>query len=226
MLPADPASRSAIRPLVLAAVLVIGTSPALAQERSKPSDERPALLESAVELRADTASTYTDRISPSKRFYQERFLPELSNRLGYMGTVDLITIPGQSLNEHLLYETLQDDTQRSIERAARDSLSDFLLEETSLRKVMDAIERRAGRGGGGGEKVRRAGTAKFDVGISSGLPVLEMDYLLRKSTLTFKVKTTGHTSIQYKRSGFSRTRMQAVFNPIEDWYGVSCLVSF
>jgi len=218
--------------LILAAVLVIGSSlaPALAQERSRPSDERPSLLESAVELRADSGlPVYSERVSPSKRFYQERFLPELNNRLGYMSNLDLVTIPGQSLNEHLRFEALQDDTQSNIEKAARDSFSDFMLEETSLRKVMAAIERRAGRGGGGGgggEKTRRAGGAKFDVGFSSGLPVLKMDYLLRGSTLSFAVKTTGHTEIEYKRSGFSRTRMKAVYSPIAEWYSVSCLVAF
>jgi hypothetical protein len=216
--------------LALAVVLAIGMSfvPALAQESAKPSDERLSLLESAVELRADTGlPTYSERVSPSKRFYQERFLPELNNRLSYMSNIDLVTIPGQSLNEHLGFEMLQDDTQRNVERAARDSLSDFMLEETSLRKVMAAIERRAGRGGGGGgEKIRRAGSAKFDVGFSSGLPVLKMDYLLRGSTLSFAVKTTGHTEIEYKRSGFSRTRMKAVYSPIAEWYSVNCLIAF
>lgn len=231
MLRAEHAQRASVRPLALAVVLLAGlvvATPNTEAEEAKGSrvDPRASLRESARTFQASSGDAAFLNDGGRHGFYS-RLIPQMNRRLGQIGPVDLVTIPGQSINDHIFYERLHRSTQRNLEKATLQAMEGYLLEETSLRGVVSRIEQKFG--GGKKEKAgarRRAGTTRFDVRFSSGLPVLEVGHRLNAANLNFRLHATGRTTIEFHRSTFDRAKVVADLNPVDGDYQINCLFDF
>jgi len=162
------------------------------------------------------------RRSGTGRLYHDHFLPRVRNRLEWQTQIHLTLLPGQLLDDHVMFNRVSRGARRSLEKAAQGALEEFVLTETTLGLLLDRLDRKAP------STSSRVGRRELDfgLGISRGLPELKMTYETGRGEVEFSLSPLGALEMNYGPGGHSRSRFWAAFDVADDAYHVGCRLAF
>lgn len=169
------------------------------------------------------AAPITDwKSAGSVRFYQGHFLPELDHELSKIGPLALTNAGAQPISKHVLYDDYTRQARRRMERATQDAVQEYLLETTSLGKLEEIFSSKSGPG----TSRRSGGSFSVGMGISSGVPQVEMRYKMFTSTVRVSIGAKGEAKIDFKTRQMGQTHLVTRFDPGSGEYGLSYRLGF
>lgn len=178
----------------------------------------------ATGVKPDSASMVPRSIRPGGNFLETDLVRRLSHQLEPVAPLQPVVAPTSTSEfiDHPLLQHVTDSARLRAERGTRRALSNFLLEATSLDKLVFTVKRKGSKGLGG-----VAGNAmKFGVGVYHGRPRLEMRYLTGPATLRLRVDAFGGAGIEVNHSRRSYSRCYIGYDNIDHEYDVAYRFSF
>ncbi len=110
-----------------------------------------------------------------------------------------------------------------FQRATRDAIRDYLLEETTLRRVAQFFERRSA---GSSVRERKAGDVSFGLGVYGSEPQLVMRYRMSNSSIKLRLGIEGSAKLDFRSSRMTNTHVVAGYDPSREQYGLSYRLDF
>jgi hypothetical protein len=206
------------------AIVLLLASPAMADEFSKLSFRDGGFSTPALTT-VDQEESLGVRVTPTKQFFQGRFLSEVNNQLKQAGQiVDLVATPAMLMADHPMLDEYTKRAQSQFERATREAVKDYLLEETTLRRVTEFFERRSGRSSA--QEGRRTNHVAFGLGIYHSVPQLVMRYRLSNAAIKLRLGVEGTTKVDFWTSSMTHTHVSAAYDASRQKYGLSYNISF
>ena len=157
----------------------------------------------------------------SANFFEGHFLPELQHEFAKIGPVALTGVANQPISKHVMYDDYTRQARRRMERATQDSLQEYLIETTALGKLAEVFSSKSGPGGRVGGRDVSVG-----LGISSGLPQVELRYKLFTGSLRVSVGLRGETKVDFKTRQMGEMRLVTRYDPRRNEYGLACRIGF
>lgn len=152
--------------------------------------------------------------------FQSRLVDNVNRHFQKIGSSDLAVFPGQSLVDHVHFMETTARTRRGFERATVRAFRSYVLEETTLRRLVESYDR-------GPLIPDRGRGVVFDVGISHGAPKLFLKSRLDSGVLRFSLNARAAVSMEYRNNRMlTRTRVAANVDPRRQRYAVYCLFGF
>jgi len=210
-----------IAPWLTAVILV--ASPAMAGEYSKLSLRDGEFPDPALTVIQQTADPEF-RVARTKQFFRGHFLPEVTSQLKRVAMiVDLVATPTMSMSQHPMSDEYTRRARSQFQRATRDAIRDYLLEETTLRRVTQFFERRSA---GSSAQGRKAGTVAFGLGVYGSEPQLVMRYRMSNSSIKLRLGIEGSAKLDFRTSRMTNTHVVAGYDPSREQYGLSYRLDF
>lgn len=182
------------------------------ERRAKPvgGASKPDLPSRVASSRIDAAV-----LPVPPRTYQERILRRVTVPLQVLSAVDSMATPGQELSDFMLFDKMNQDVVRGLDKATRRVIGEYLLEAADLRPALDAmnIGSKPGRGFG------------YDVSFYHTLPKLELKHSAGRGEVELGLAMQGTVSLTYKLHREHPARIHASFDG-EDRYQISCRIGF
>lgn len=169
------------------------------------------------------------RIDPRRSFLRDHLMPRIGQQLDKLGPLDEARIPGRWPEDRAYAERLGARTRDVVRHAAGKAMRDFLLEETTLSRVMTSLESVAERVEDRAPRVvsRPGAGFKLDLAIAHGAPQLLLGRSLGSGSLRFSLGSRGDVGVRLRRyRPGHRTGMVAKLDPARERYTVSCSLGF
>ncbi len=186
----------------------------------------------SVSLKAPAAAISLPRVevappsiwkgADSSTFYRSHFLPELQQEFAKIGPVALTSVANQAISMHVLYDEYTRQAQRRMERATQDSLKNYLLETTTLGKLNEVFSSKRGPG----NQRPEGREVSFGLGISGGVPQVEMRYKLFSASLRISVGVHGEAKVEIRTHQLGETHLVTRYDPRRNEYGLACRFGF
>ena len=126
------------------------------------------------------------------------------------------------LVDYVLYDSLMQVTRIHAERGVRRALKSFVLESTPLGRLNKSIRSSVG----GGKKRGNSAGVKFGVGVSHGLPKLEMRYRSGAAHIRLNLDAVGAAGIEFSHEQALRTRVWVGYDIDEGDVNLACRFGF
>jgi hypothetical protein len=217
--------------LLFVATFMLVASPAGAQDSgSEPPGQGPVVWElrtADMDLNADAVG----RQGPASRFYNQHLMPRMNRSFETYGGVWLTRDAPGAVHQDVVYDVWSRAAEKQAERATRRALADYVLEETSLSRAFSRLTR-SSRVFGSPELTegrRRAGTVRWDAGISHGLPKVDMLYSVGargQAEVKFSLAAFGRFRVDFRPGQLTRTRLRATWLFVENEYRVGANFAF
>lgn len=220
---AEPLDPSAIRSL--RGDLVRPAFGLAVDSTARPFDvDRVSMVDESARLRRP--------IGRNGHFYRAELLPRLESRLGDMIPPEAAPILGDELQDNALYEDFADLARSQAERGTRNAVRDYLLETTSLSRV---VEWARGHGrhddatgefeGGAGRPAERR-RSDVDLRISGGMPKLRLSYRAGEGEVHVGFSLRGTADVSFAHPRLHHLRFGAGWNPGEERVDLGCRLGF
>jgi hypothetical protein len=224
--PQPRAPRACTRGRILTGcLLVVSASLASAETRERFALDRSALERPAsAELRSAALPwslqprSSVSPVSVPTAAEARGLLPRVSARLGSLGVWGDLALsgpdlPGGSLPDDVLFDEISRSIGHQVERATRRAVRDMLFESIELERRLDALQGKGAEAGDGASTgAAQPRRLRFDLGIHSGDPHVQVRYRLPVGVFKLRVGTDRAIGLQFGPDRAGAPRFSAGFD--------------
>lgn len=230
-----PGTRTPIlRRALLASILLTSLVLPAALTRAADAPAQLAQLQvSAVELPAVESSLERSRPAPfqlelselrltsigQNRFLDGYLMPKLSRQMDLIAPAHPVVDSSAELVDYVLYDDLTGSAERRARKGAKQALESYVIETTSLRRLVGSVEQWKGPG---------ASRKAFDVGlgVAHWLPQVELRYRTAASSLRLRLGLHGQAGVTFGHSSLTKTRIYVGYDFEDEAYGLNFRLGF
>jgi hypothetical protein len=170
-------------------------------------------------------------VRSSRSFYDTHLMPELSDQMN--GFRSLHGVPGSAaeIEQSMIFSSASGQVRGKTIKGAGNALKDYLLDVTSLARVIRSVPTpRFGiaRKTGEGRAARPGSDVGFSFGFAHRMPNFGLKYSFGSTVTRFEVSGHGEVDIRFEREHARqvRTAIGMKYDPKARWYGLTCAVRF
>lgn len=160
------------------------------------------------------------------RFLRGHLMPRFERQFGQLGQYRWTAQENQASPENALREQVTEAARRGFERATQRAIEDYLIEETALRFLVRSLDRRSHQPASEGSRQGRPAAVRWGVGLSGGLPELELRTRFGSTQVRFELAADGELGIGYRSPRSGRADVFARFEPSESRYSLNTRFSY
>lgn len=158
-------------------------------------------------------------------YYRAQLLRRVGAPLETLSALGGAVTPGEDLLDHVLYDQLQQQVRRGLEKATRRAVERYLIDTIELDRVFGGLGRERQPVDLGHRTMAAGKRLDFDLRFHQALPKLQMHYAVPGGQLSLSVGARGAVSLAFRDAHLQNTRIQAGFDG-DGRYSLNCRVSF
>jgi hypothetical protein len=204
--------------------------PGLAEGEDVRRPELPALRGDSPGSRiVEPPDLKIEKAPDSSSLYHQQLLRRVARPLETLSAHEVAAMPGHDLRDHILYEDLNRQVLRSLEKTTKRRVEQYLIDKMALDRVFggrlsrdrQAAPTQAGMAPGLLPRKR----LDVDLRISHALPKLQMNYLTTGGQLNFSVGAHGNVNLGYRDARMQNASIQAGYDG-DGGYSLGCSIAF